>query len=284
MPGPTNNKKKQKRKAQLKNKKKKTNPKPPTPPPSNPPSSPSSVVEFWTPPQSDAYQASVSQYSPCRDYEYDSNPLIPEKPFIYDPGNGPRVRDTRAFLSSKFFSQPPAWDVPLCAEFAQDEVLEMIRTVLPEELALILWYNKSRATSRICPACQRLFRLGDNLPEHMTLSDTEYFQQNTPSHLPNPRMLREQEVSGLCSPVCFILAAFNYPGAIQSAWGRMGDEMDEESWTLLNGPGDGTTHSDLSQGLGMLVKMTRLYDLGLAQLCFDDDDWATTEASESELM
>lgn len=82
------------------------------------------------------------------------------------------------------------------------------------------------------------------------------------------------------SPVCFILAAFNYPGAIQSAWGRMGDEMDEESWSLLNGPGDGTTHSDLSQSLGMLVKMTRLYDLGLAQLCFSDEEWNTTEGSE----
>jgi len=72
--------------------------------------------------------------------------------------------------------------------------------------------------------------------------------------------------------VCFILAAFNYPGAIQSAWGRMGIEMDEHSWNLLNGPGDGMTQSELSQSLAMLVKMTRLHDLGLAQLCFGDED------------
>lgn len=107
---------------------------------------------------------------------------------------------------------------------------------------------------------------------------------------PNPRQLCEQEISGLClssflysqanvdiylgSPVCFILAAFNYPGAIQSAWGRMGTEMDEDSWDLLTDPGDGATHSELSWGLGMLVKMTRLYDLGLAQLCFgDENEW-----------
>ena len=32
-------------------------------------------------------------------------------PFIYDPGTGPRVRDTRAFLTSCYFSQPPALDV-----------------------------------------------------------------------------------------------------------------------------------------------------------------------------
>lgn len=57
-------------------------------------------------------------------------------PNIYDPGNGPRVRDTRAFLSS-FFAQPPAWDDELCAEFAQEEVLQMLCTVLPEEFALV---------------------------------------------------------------------------------------------------------------------------------------------------
>lgn len=80
--------------------------------------------------------------------------LVPQTPFIYDPGTGPRVRDTRAFLTSRYFSQPPALDVgsrssccmsfysylnqiPLCAEFAQEEVLQMLCTVLPEETALV---------------------------------------------------------------------------------------------------------------------------------------------------
>jgi hypothetical protein len=62
----------------------------------------------------------------------------------------------------------------------------------------------------------------------------------------------------------------------------MGDEMDEVSWNLLNGPGDGTTHSDLSQGLGMLVKMTRLYDLGLSQLCFSDEEWGSSYEADCE--
>lgn len=57
-------------------------------------------------------------------------------PNIYDPGNGPRVRDTRAFLSS-FFAQPPALDDELCAEFAQEEILQMLCTVLPEETAIV---------------------------------------------------------------------------------------------------------------------------------------------------
>ena len=73
-------------------------------------------------------------------------------PYIYDPGNGPRVRDAHAFISSKYFAQEPAmhvrhlqpvgqtpanpFQIPLCAEFAQPEILEMLRTILPEETAL----------------------------------------------------------------------------------------------------------------------------------------------------
>jgi len=55
-------------------------------------------------------------------------------PYIHDPGNGPRVKDTRAFLGS-YFAQPVSLYDPLCAEFAQEEVLEMLRTVLPNETA-----------------------------------------------------------------------------------------------------------------------------------------------------
>ncbi|KAJ3559220.1 hypothetical protein NP233_g11320 [Leucocoprinus birnbaumii] len=299
MPGPGNNKKKRKNQNKTKNKlAAQSNVRPPTPPPSIPsPSPPSTEIPTPPPPQTTSpnkkrnpitslLELASQSYSPqLHNYSSQYSPkheaLLLEKPFIYDPGNGPRVRDTKAFLSSNFFAQPPAWDIPLCAEFAQDEVLEMIRTVLSEELALMLWYNKSRASSRICPACQRLYRLGDTLPEHMSNDSKPLTTEPLP---PNPRQIREQEISGLCSPVCFILAAFNYPGAIQSAWGRMGDEMDEESWQLLNGPGDGTTHSDLSQGLGMLVKMTRLHDLGLAQLCFSDDEedrWSSENGEEA---
>ncbi|KAF8183765.1 hypothetical protein K438DRAFT_1920148 [Mycena galopus ATCC 62051] len=194
---------------------------------------------------------------------------LPQKPFIHDPGNGHRVRDTRAFLSS-FFAQPPALDDPLCAEFSQEEVLQMLCTVLPEETALILWYNKSRSTSRICPACQRLYRLGDVLPDHTDFSEE---RERSANHPPLPQLEREQEISGLCSAVCFILASYNYPAAIKSAWGHTADEMDDDAWGLLNSGGAGSVSSDVSLGLGMLVRMTRLHDLGLAQLCLPDVDF-----------
>ncbi|KIY62137.1 hypothetical protein CYLTODRAFT_427146 [Cylindrobasidium torrendii FP15055 ss-10] len=222
---------------------------------------------------------------------------ILSSPFIYDPGNGPRVRNMQEFLASSF-AQPAAKDDPVCAEFAQDEICEMLCHVLPEEVALvrvlshprpflpfqILWYNKSRASSRICPSCQRLYRLGDTLPDVLP-PDDEYtrVEPQIPSQLP-----REQQLSGLCalssypriasppligvpgSPVCFIVAALNFPTAIKSAWGHSEDELSDEIWDLLNTDPPPTTEGEdeMARTLGLLVRMTRLADLGLAQLCF----------------
>ncbi|KAH9837799.1 uncharacterized protein C8Q71DRAFT_808328 [Rhodofomes roseus] len=193
------------------------------------------------------------------------HPSLVNEPFIYDPGNGPRVRNVPAFLASSF-AAPPTLDDPLCAEFAQEEMLEMLFSVLPEETAMILWYNKSRIGARVCPACQRLYRLGDALPEHM-LDEDSIPKPNEPIA---PNLLREQELSGLCSPMCFVLAAFNYPGAIRSAWGRMAEELDAETWDLLDGPGTSAVQND--RGLGMLLKMTRCADLGLGEMFFPDEE------------
>ncbi|KAI0334144.1 hypothetical protein GY45DRAFT_1243126 [Cubamyces sp. BRFM 1775] len=214
------------------------------------------------------------------DEEHPIHPALLQKPFIYDPGNGPRVKDPRAFLSSRF-AAPPSLDDELCAEFAEEAVLQMLCTVLPEETALILWYNKSRRTSRICPACQRLYRLGDVLPDHLAGDNGEQRNETRAS----PYLAREQELSGLCSPVCFILAAYNYPGAIRSTWGRMAEELDDATWDLLDAPHGPNAVQDL--GLGMLLKMTRCHDLGLGQLFFpdlevdrDDSDEGSGEGSE----
>ena len=74
------------------------------------------------------------------------------------------------------------------------------------------------------------------------------------------------------SPVCFILASFNHPGAIKSTWGRTSDEISSETWDMLNAPAQ--SHGGVrALGLGLLVKMTRLEDLGLDQLCLPDVDF-----------
>lgn len=48
--------------------------------------------------------------------------------------------------------------------------------------------------------------------------------------------------------------------------------MDDTTWELLNGPGAGNTQGNVGLSLGMLVKMTRLHDLGLYQLCLEGDE------------
>ena len=70
--------------------------------------------------------------------------------------------------------------------------------------------------------------------------------------------------------MCFVLAAFNYPGAIRAAWGRMAEELDAETWDLLDGPGTAAVQND--RGLGRLLKMTRCADLGLGEMFFPDDE------------
>lgn len=71
--------------------------------------------------------------------QHDESPIPPsllKTPFIHDPGDGLRVKDTRAFLASSF-AAPPSLDDQLCAEFADEAVVQMLCTVLPEETAMV---------------------------------------------------------------------------------------------------------------------------------------------------
>lgn len=78
----------------------------------------------------------------------------------------------------------------------------------------------------------------------------------------------------LGSPICFVLAAFHYPAAITSTFGRMAEELSDETWKLLDTPIDSKSNSSSSNemGLGMLLKMSRCDDLGLGQLLFPDSE------------
>lgn len=297
-------------------------------------------------------------YALPADYTYAADePLFGPLPPLHDPGNGARVRDVSAFLTSRFSFAERAASIndgpnadPLPVEFAKEEIREMLREVLPEECALvsglvlaslfqthstewafqILWYNKSRRASRICPSCHRLYNLGDILRELCPSPDP------TPPPSPETEKLlrREQEISGLCkfirlffytcmrfgvltlrfkpgSPLCFILASFSHhqppasgrhpnrnPEGIRGAWGRMAEDMDDDAWLALGGdspiypeleedmdsassgtitdghPAPQHQHeqeqSELAKALGLIVRMTRLHDLGLGQIFFPD--------------
>jgi hypothetical protein len=58
--------------------------------------------------------------------------------------------------------------------------------------------------------------------------------------------------------------------------------MDDEAWGLLNSVGAGNAISSVSVALGMLVRMTRLHDLGLAQLCLPDVDFDAEGYSDAK--
>jgi len=185
--------------------------------------------------------------------------LLREPP-VYDSGTGPRVKSMGEFLRSSFTSEP-TWDDELCAEFAQEEMLEMLREVLPEEMALCVWYNKSRRRSRVCPACWRVFQTGDVLSSPLRGLRLPEIPQKV-----YPQLVAEQGISGLCSNVCFVLASSKYPEAIRLMFGRTGAEMEEITWEYLNAVGTDVERDD--GGLSMMLKMTRLDDLGLSQLLF----------------
>lgn len=78
-------------------------------------------------------------------------------------------------------------------------------------------------------------------------------------------------IQSIGSPLCFIMASFNHPSAIKTTWGRAAEEIDNYTWELLNSSGSGAG----DQGLSLLVKMARLPDLGLGQLCLPDVDFGS---------
>lgn len=57
----------------------------------------------------------------------------------------------------------------------------------------MVWYNKSRLKSRVCPACKRLYHLGDAPREPLDGPDgKEPTDEST-------RRFREQKISGICT-------------------------------------------------------------------------------------
>ena len=71
-----------------------------------------------------------------------------------------------------------------------------------------------------------------------------------------------------------MLAGHRAPIAAKVAWGHMAEDLDDVTWGELDKLGHPQSAkklpSEAGAGLGMLLKMTRLHDLGLAQLCVPD--------------
>ncbi|KAG8858950.1 hypothetical protein FRB96_004770 [Tulasnella sp. 330] len=184
--------------------------------------------------------------------EYTTIPAAPPtQTFLLDPGNGARVLDVLQFLESPF-ADPVCDTDERCFDFASPEVFPILQQVLPFQVALILWYNVTRKSSRICPSCRRTYRLGDHLPPHLHDMARGTGSDSTDHLL--PQTAAEQRLSGICSWMCFALASYRYPGSI-AAWGNSNMTMPEDLIEYMNGPGDPSVTDD--EGLGQLLRMTR---------------------------
>jgi len=99
------------------------------------------------------------------------------------------------------------------------EVLEILMSILPKEtvevshkiqdfnqdndwsLNKILWYNKSRKKGRICPACLRLYTIGDDLAAHITGGFTAKDLTGLCRVERLALQQRKQELSGFCMSI-----------------------------------------------------------------------------------
>ena len=226
--------------------------------------------------------------------------VLLREPPIYDPGTGARVRSMGEFLRSGFASEP-TWDDELCAEFAQEEMLEMLRTVLPQEMALVsiqdviispARFGLMRAVMKVRVVQQkqatfaRVSSVLEDIPDGGCSSESPPRPGLAPdpaqgipgvggragdqrtlcaSSFIFPAFISQTQITPAGSTICFVLASLNYPEAIRLIFGRDAGEMEEITWEYLNTAG---SSERADGGLSMMLRMTRLDDLGLGQLLF----------------
>jgi hypothetical protein len=70
-----------------------------------------SILDQPALPSADDYISATTNFTPLEEHiPSQVEQVMFQEPFIHDPGNGPRVRDAKAFMTS-FFSKPPALEV-----------------------------------------------------------------------------------------------------------------------------------------------------------------------------
>lgn len=94
--------------------------------------------------------------------------------------------------------------------------------------ARLMVYNKSRDTDRICPACRRWYYVGEPEWEYKSLDD--FAKRNrTETDAVGDEQKEEQDLSGICSSVCFE-ALTEYPEEAARKSGRV--VRKEGEWVL----------------------------------------------------
>ncbi|KAG8810153.1 hypothetical protein FRC18_004230 [Serendipita sp. 400] len=198
-------------------------------------------------------------------------PVTLELPYIYDPGNGPRVKDFLAFMRSRY-AAPQAQsfaavgeveeggikDSPRDARWDASRVLPILSRLLPGELATALWYNRTRSTHRVCPTCQRVYNVGDTLRAHVQGID----EPSVDTEQGHQQRLNEQYLSGICSVTCFALATYNFGHAAVLAYSLSWRQLGPATQKVLEGHGSGVE----DQGLSYYVRLSRCSGKELSEL------------------
>ncbi|KIJ34892.1 hypothetical protein M422DRAFT_255000 [Sphaerobolus stellatus SS14] len=181
--------------------------------------------------------------------EQGGEPVFESSSGVESRWNGPRVMDIPAFLDSKY-ATPPSLDDPICAEYNSRAIKEALRKNLPLEIALILWYNRSRAKARICPSCHRFYNIDEPLAAHVQGNTQEV------EDMEDPRNQSEKEITGICSLLCFGIVSYSWPGCI-GAWGKRYPDIDERTRAKLNKRVEPEPNEE---GLGVFLRISRMAD------------------------
>ncbi|PVF99303.1 hypothetical protein CPB86DRAFT_796705 [Serendipita vermifera] len=183
-----------------------------------------------------------------------------EEPCVFDPGNGPRVRNFVGFMKSAYaVAQETSFGADLLRTASASTVIPLLTRILPGEFATVMWYNRTRTTHRVCPACQRIYHLGEALRPHV--KELEPDRNEDPDYESDRQMTKQERLayaeqwrSGICSFPCYALATYNYGMEGILAYGLPWQDLDDAIREVLEGEGLGID----DQGLSHYIRVSRL--------------------------
>ncbi|KAG8803039.1 hypothetical protein FRC17_006286, partial [Serendipita sp. 399] len=158
--------------------------------------------------------------------EVEVPPVTLELPYIYDPGNGPRVKDFLAFMRSPF-AAPQSQSFATVGETQDADAMK--KDALEEDAR---W-----DASRVLPFLNRI------LPGELAAGIDEPSVDTEQGH---QQRLSEQYLSGICSVTCFALATYNFGHAAVLAYSLSWQQLDAATQEVYEGQGAGVDDQGLS--------------------------------------
>ncbi|TFK54015.1 hypothetical protein OE88DRAFT_1732743 [Heliocybe sulcata] len=131
--------------------------------------------------------------------------------FLRRSGAGLHVTNVSQFLASSYADPVGPSEEHRGWVLGQDDVKRMFGGA--PDLGAIFLFNKQRETQRVCPACRRVYRVGEGVAgTHLQTSSSER---------------QEQELSGICSYPCAVVM-----GAAD-VMGKSADELHQQDYDRI---------------------------------------------------